>query len=68
MSYEHQLVTSTYLPSGVVATYFGTDPTGITLSMARLATSTRYTKLESKPLAGEQESWPGRPKPGPYIE
>ena len=45
----HQLVTSTYRPSGVVATYFGTEPTGITLSMASRATLMRYTKLGSVP-------------------
>src|SRR3954462_7442626 len=39
----HQFVTITYLPSGVVATYFGTDPTRMTLSIFSVATSTRYT-------------------------
>jgi len=40
-SHEHQSVTSTYLPSGVTATYFGTSPTWTTWSTARVLVSTR---------------------------
>lgn len=40
-SYEHQFETSTYRPSGVVATYFGTVPTGTTLSIDLVATLIR---------------------------
>ena len=40
-SQEHQLVTRTVLPSGVMATYFGTEPTATTLSMANVLVSIR---------------------------
>ena len=40
-SHEHQLVTSTVLPSGVTATYLGTAPTATTLSMANVLVSIR---------------------------
>src|ERR1700744_4740054 len=49
---EHQLATSTYRPSGVTATYFGTRPTWMTWSMVRVATSTRYTELSVSPARG----------------
>ena len=41
--YDSQLLTSTYLESGVTATYLGTSPTLMILSTTRSATETRYT-------------------------
>jgi hypothetical protein len=49
-----RLLTSTYLESGVTATYLCTSPT---LSMARSATDTREMEL-SEAMPGEPASWP----------
>ena len=64
----HQLLTTSWRPSGVTARNFGTGPTGITWSTVSDATLTRYTVLSATPSPVVHASKPGRPAPGPYIE
>ena len=64
----HQFVTSTFESSGVIATYFGTEPTAITWSILKVLVSIRYTKLLSYCPGREHASAPSGPKPLPYIE